>query len=122
MLAPHRPGHQGAVRDRFLSDCTEPAIHDAGSASGALFQIYTGNMFLFPDDRARRAVPVAKAAHLTLVFHDHEIDEISAHQGVAVLVSDMRVVLVPEVANRREDRVGRALAQPAMGRIVDVVS
>src|SRR5690606_36592054 len=61
----------------------------------------------------------AAPAPAALVQVDHVRRQLLANPRRAALLTYVRFVLVPEVAQRAEDRVGRRLTQAAKGRLLD---
>ena len=74
-----------------------------------------------PVHRLRRAHLEAASALGALLLVHPELDEIHTHPRRAFMPQDVRLVLVPVVADGREHRVGRRLAQTTQRPRFDVL-
>ncbi len=73
-------------------------------------------------DGVHRAVPGAQGTALALARVDDVPGEVAAHPGGAALLHHVGHVLVPEILQGGQHRVGGGLAQGAQGGVLQVVA
>src|SRR5512134_979595 len=96
-----------------LFDCHEAAGVVTGGALSALLLVDDRHPALFPGNGVHRADLEAEAAFLAGVLHHLELEQFLAGVRRAALLLDVRLVLVPEVANGGEDGIGGRLPEAA---------
>jgi hypothetical protein len=75
----------------FLDNCIELADADTCAALDAFLLVYHMWNFLFAGDRVGRAVLLAHAAGLALVFQDRVVEQALANARRAAFLVDMRL-------------------------------
>ena len=110
----------------LLADCAELTAGHTSAALDALVgldfkrrELVTGSNVGRLDNGVGGAVLCALAASDTLVLVDDKREKVLADACRALLVSYMSDILVAEVAESRENRVGRRLTERAERRALD---
>ena len=90
---------------KHLFNRPEAAGPDAGFALGTKVRVDLGRLLLFPGNGLARAGLETEAAHLAFFFDHLEADQGRTDQRRTMLILDMFLVLMPEMAQRRKHRV-----------------
>ena len=106
----------------MLGNGVKAAVAHAQAAVDALVLVDGVRAFDGAGDSIHRAVAGAESAALALVGINLKVDEVAAYSGRAALLHHMGDILIPEVFQGGQHRIGGGLAQGAQGGVLQVVA